>query len=109
MTRILRGIGAMVVSEGSPATADVIVVLAGDRSGYRILKGAELAKQGSAPAVLVSNCKFLYDHAESKLAIEFATRHGYSPGLFIATDWLADSTHGEALHVIAHLRQRGVS
>lgn len=108
MTRILRSLGSLVVNAGSPAAADIIVVLAGDRSGYRILRGAELAKEGLAPAVLVSNCKFLYGHAESGLAIEFAARQGYSPDLFIATDWLTDSTREEAKSVIAVLRERGV-
>ncbi len=88
--------------------ADMIVVLAGDRSGSRILKAAELAKAGLAPSVLVSNCKILYGHPECELAIEFATRHGYSPDLFIATAWLADSTRAEAQNVIEVLRQRRV-
>jgi uncharacterized SAM-binding protein YcdF (DUF218 family) len=98
----------MVVSMDSPVAADIVVVLAGERSGYRILKAAEVAKAGLAPAVLVSNCKLLYGQAESGLAIDFATLRGYSPDLFIATDWLADSTREEAIHAIAQLRQRGV-
>ncbi len=107
-TKILHGLGSLVVSEEPPAAADIIVVLAGERSGYRILKAAELSKEGLAPIVLVSNCKFLYAHAEAELAIQFATRHGYLPELFIATDWLADSTYEEAVHAIAQLRDRGV-
>jgi len=66
--------------------------LAGDRSGFRILKGAELAVAGLAPSVLVSNCKTLYGHSESELATEFATLRGYTRDLFIASDWLAQST-----------------
>jgi uncharacterized SAM-binding protein YcdF (DUF218 family) len=108
MTRILRWLGSLVVREDSPSAADMIVVLAGDRLGYRVLKGAELAREGFAPAILVSNCKVLYSHSESELAIEFASRHGYSPDLFIATDWLADSTQEEATNAVAQLRHRGV-
>lgn len=99
----------MFVRVDSPATCDMIVVLAGDRSGNRILKGAQLAKEGLAPVVLVSNCKFLYGHGESELAAEFAIGHGYSRDLFITTKWLANSTREEAIHAIGQLRSRGVS
>ena len=106
--RLLWWVGSLVVRAESPGAADIIVVLAGDRLGSRILKGAELAKDGLAPYVLVSNCKFLYAHAESQLAIDFATRNRYSPDLFIATNWLADSSHEEAIHAIAELRRLAV-
>jgi len=108
MIRLLWGLGSLVVREDAPAAADIIIVLAGDRSGSRILKGAELAKAGLAPSVLVSNCKILYGHAESGLATEFATRHGYSPDLFITTDWQANSSREEAANAIGTLLRRGV-
>jgi uncharacterized SAM-binding protein YcdF (DUF218 family) len=86
----------------------MIVVLAGERLGCRILKGAELAEAGFATAVLVSNCKLIYAHAESDLAAEFAIRHGHSPDLFITTTWLAHSTLEEARNVVDLLRGRDV-
>lgn len=86
--------------------ADAIVVLAGDGKGNRILKGAELAKEGYAPVVIASNGGENYDRTESSLAIEFAVHRGYAPELFLATDWNVHSTAEEANHAIPLLRAR---
>jgi len=88
--------------------ADIIVVLSGDGSGNRILKGAELAREGFAPAVLAANGGSRYSRTDSQLAIEFAVQHGYSRDLFIETNWSAQSTAEEARHTIGMLRSRGV-
>lgn len=105
---ILRGIGSLFENDGPPVAADIIVVLAGDGLGNRILKGAELAREGFAPAVLVSNGEAKYGRMESELATEFAIQHGYSPGLFIVANWPAHSTVEEAHQAIATMRSRGV-
>ncbi len=105
---ILRGIGALYVQDGPPVAADIIVVLAGDYSGHRILKGAELARQGFAPLVLPDSSSLIYGHTESELGAEYAVRKGYSPKLFITVDWTAHSTVEEARQVVAELRRRGV-
>ena len=47
-------LGEFLVHTETPSHADVIVVLAGDPSGHRILRAAELVKQGYASKVLVS-------------------------------------------------------
>lgn len=104
---ILRGIGSLYVQDGPPVAADIIVVLAGDNSGERVLKGAELARQGFASSVLVNSSELVYGHTESELAAEFAIRKGYSPNLFLEVDWTAHSTAEEAGHAIAELRSRG--
>ena len=61
--------GAWLVHSDEPFPADVVVVLAGDPYGNRILKGADLVKQGFAPKVLVSGPAGLYDLHECDLAI----------------------------------------
>jgi uncharacterized SAM-binding protein YcdF (DUF218 family) len=85
----------------------MIVVLAGDGSGHRILKGAELAQAHFAPAAMVDNSHPYYGYSESDLGAEFAVQHGYSPDLFLKVQWTASSTAEEARHVIADLRARG--
>jgi uncharacterized SAM-binding protein YcdF (DUF218 family) len=106
-TPILRGIGSLLEADGPPVKADAIVVLAGDGKGNRILKGAELGKQGYAPLVIASNGGDRFQRTESALAIEFAVAHGYPASLFLETHWQADSTVDEAWHDIALLRARG--
>jgi uncharacterized SAM-binding protein YcdF (DUF218 family) len=105
---MLRTIGLLLVKDDPPAVADLIVVLSGDGQGNRILKGAELARGGFAPAVLVSNGGFRYSRTESELATEFAVSHGYPAGLFIETNWDAQSTVEESKHAIAFLRNRRI-
>lgn len=95
------------MNDGPPAAADMVVVLAGDGLGHRILKGAELAREGFAPAVLVDNGGTQYGLMESDLATGFAIQHGYSPELFIPAHWTAHSTVEEARHAIEELRKRG--
>lgn len=104
---ILRAAGSVLEKDGPPAKADMIVVLAGDGLGFRILKGAELAREGYAPAVLISNGGFSYLHTESDLAKEFAVQKGYSPNLLISTNWESTSTVDEGERAIAELRRRG--
>jgi uncharacterized SAM-binding protein YcdF (DUF218 family) len=104
---IFRGIGSLYVQDGPPVAADIIVVLAGDYSGQRILKGAELARQGFAPLVLANSSDLIYGHTESELAAEYAVRKGYSPNLFVTVHWTAHSTVEEAGQAVAELRRRG--
>ncbi len=83
-------------------------MLSGDVRGNRILKGAELARAGFAPAVLVSNGRCDYDQGEADLAINFAVGRGYPRELFIGTKWRVQSTVEEARSAAAELRSRGV-
>lgn len=84
----------------------MIVVLAGDFFGNRILKGAELVREGFAPKVLVSGPGEAYGLHESDLAIPFAVRHGYPESYFISFPNDARSTASEADAVLAELRRR---
>jgi uncharacterized SAM-binding protein YcdF (DUF218 family) len=83
-------------------------VLSGDGQGNRILKGAELSREGFAPTVVVCNGGFRYSHTESELATEFAILNGYPTEMFTVTNWDAQSTVEESKHAIALLRSRGI-
>jgi uncharacterized SAM-binding protein YcdF (DUF218 family) len=96
-------IGAWLVHSDEPFRADVIVVLAGDPYGNRILKGAELVKEGFAPKVLVSGPAGLYDLHECDLAIPFVVRRGYPAEWFIPVPHEAHSTDEEAVVFRAEL------
>ena len=92
--------GAWLVHSDPPFRADLIVVLAGDPYGHRILKGADLVRSGYAPKVLVSGPPGFYGSHESDLAIQFVVRHGYPADWFIAAPHEAHSTdeEGRALY-----------
>ena len=66
-----------------PAHADIAVVLAGDYYGNRILRAAELVKQGYVPNVLVSGPAYDLRLYECDLEIPFAVKHGYPESWFI--------------------------
>lgn len=98
---------ALVVSE-EPFPADAVVVLAGDRFGRRILKGAELVRQGFAPAAYISGPCDYYGTCESDSAIDFAVKHGYPRSSFVGVPHSALSTLEEAGVFARELRSRGV-
>jgi uncharacterized SAM-binding protein YcdF (DUF218 family) len=96
------------VRSESPATADLIVVLAGDYSGNRILAAGDLVRRGFAPKAVVSGPSGEYGLHETDLAIPFAVRHGYPESYFIPLPNDDRSTKDEAADVLAALRQRHV-
>lgn len=106
-TAWLTALGNALVREDGPAKADVAVVLAGDKYGNRILKGAELVRQGYVSAVLVSGPS-LYNTYESDMAIAFAVRRGNPPQWFIPLPHNADSTAEESWQVLPYLASRNV-
>lgn len=104
----LGAMGRYLVKADGPDKADMVVVLAGDGFGYRILKAAELVKQGYAPKVLVSGPPGIYGHHECDLAIPFAVKQGYPEKWFIPLPTNSLSTREEAQAVIPELRKRQV-
>lgn len=100
-------LGGFLVKADGAAPADMIVVLAGDFSGNRILTGADLVRKGIAPKALISGPAEAYGHHESDLAIAFATARGYPESYFIALPNDARSTKSEADAVLAELRRLG--
>lgn len=104
----LRALGNALINAEAPVKADLAVVLAGDSYGHRVLKGAELVREGYAPAALVSGPSGSYGLHECDLAIAFAVKKGYDAGHFIPARHHALSTAEEAEILAKELRRRGV-
>jgi uncharacterized SAM-binding protein YcdF (DUF218 family) len=98
----MTALGAALVRQDGPAKADFAVVLAGDKYGNRILKGAELVRQGYVPTVLVSGPAW-YGTYESDAAIAFAVAHGYPPEWFVPVPHRAESTSEEVWQILHSL------
>jgi len=86
----------------------MIVVLAGDFSGNRILTAGDLVRRGFASKALVSGTSGEYGLHETDLAIPFAVRHGYPASYFVALPNDARSTRDEASDVLAALSKLNV-
>jgi uncharacterized SAM-binding protein YcdF (DUF218 family) len=104
----LPALGKILIAAEEPQKADIIVVLAGDPYGQRILKGAELVKQGYALKALISGPNGMYGYHEDELAIPFAVNHGYPREYFIGAPNESHSTRDEADAILADLRRLGV-
>jgi uncharacterized SAM-binding protein YcdF (DUF218 family) len=104
----LAALGGYLVRTDPPARADAALVLAGDQYGYRILKGAEMVRQGYTKTVLVSGPEGMYGFNEAELAIPFAVRSGYPASWFVAAPNRSFSTREEAAAMAGVLRARGV-
>ena len=103
----LAASGRFLVKADGPAPADMVVVLAGDFSGNRILTAGDLVRHGLAPHALVSGPSGAYGMHESDLAIHFAAQHGYPESYFIAMQNDSRSTVSEADTILTELRRRG--
>ncbi len=103
---ILSGLGAYLVHDEPPRRADVIFVLAGDATGHRILKGAELVREGYAPVALVSG-PLIYLVHECDLAISLAEHAGYPASYFIPFPHDALSTVEEARDAVPKFHEMG--
>jgi uncharacterized SAM-binding protein YcdF (DUF218 family) len=104
----LGALGQYLVSTDSAVQADIVVVLAGDGYGHRILRAGELVRQGLAPTALVSGPEGLYGYYESELAIPFAVQQGYPASWFVPFRNKALSTREEASAIVPELRKLGV-
>lgn len=102
---ILSSMGHFLVLADAPVPADIVIVLAGDFSGNRILKGGDLVRQGLAGIALVSGPPGLYGHNEADLAVDFAVTQGYPPAYFRKAPHQGLSTQEEAEAVALELRR----
>jgi len=98
----------LVQDDGAPVRADACLVLAGDSFGRRILKGADLVRQGRVPLAYVSGPDELYGFTEDELAIQFAVKRGAAREWFVGLPNQANSTEEEALMLLPLLQQKGV-
>jgi uncharacterized SAM-binding protein YcdF (DUF218 family) len=101
----LAALGGYLVRAEPPVQADMIVVLAGDFSGNRILTAGDLVRRGFAPKALVSGPSGAYGLHESDLAIQFAVHHGFPESYFVALFNDSHSTKAEADDVLAALNK----
>ena len=104
-----RKAGEFLIQAEDPQKADIAVILAGDWTGNRVLKGGELVRAGLVPAALVDGPPQHYDIPESDLAVRFAVTRGYPESYFIRFPMNASSTDEEARIVLPELRRRGCS
>jgi uncharacterized SAM-binding protein YcdF (DUF218 family) len=104
----LRAAGGFLVRGQDPFHADMIVALAGDDHGNRIIGAAQLVKEGYAPKVLVSGPECCYGHRDSDLAIALAIRRGYPAEWFVPFPIRSTSTAGEAREILPELGRRHV-
>jgi uncharacterized SAM-binding protein YcdF (DUF218 family) len=98
-------LGGYLIHDEAPAPADMVVVLAGDYLGNRIITAANLVRRGLAPKVLVSGPGNVYGEYESDLAIAFAVRHGFPQSYFVPFPNDSMSTAAEADAIIPELRK----
>lgn len=106
-TKILGALGAYLVQAGPPQEADAALVLAGDGWGHRILTGAQLARDGYVPRVLVSGPDGAYGNHECDLAIPFAVKQGYPESYFVHMEHSGRSTLAEGQAVLTGIRRMG--
>ena len=104
----LAALGRGLVHDDGPAKAEIAVVLAGEPWGYRLTRGAELARQGYVPRVLVSGPPGLYGINEADAAIRFAIVRGYPAEWFIPLYHTGLSTREEAVAVLDALKLRNI-
>jgi uncharacterized SAM-binding protein YcdF (DUF218 family) len=101
----LSALGGYLIRDEAAVQADIIVVLAGDYFGNRILTAGDLVRRGLAPKALVSGPGDVYGVHESDLAIAFAVRHGLPESYFLPFPNDSKSTASEADAVIPELRK----
>lgn len=103
-TPILTGMARYLDQSGPPQKAEAVFVLAGDSYGKRILKGAELVREGWAPEAIISGPAGTYGFYECDLAIPFAVKAGYPESYFVRFPHSARSTQEEAAAAAAEFK-----
>lgn len=101
----LAAVGGYLVREQAPEKADIAIVLGGDYSGRRILKAAELVREGYVPQALVSGPGGAYGSHECDLAIPFAVKAGFPESYFRHMEHDGHSTRDEAQAAAPTLRR----
>ena len=109
----LSFLGRYLIDSQPPQSADLILVLAGNFYGPRVLKGVELVTAGYAPLTLISGTPYQgrpedQVRPEGELAISFLAKQGYSARLFESFSENARSTIEEAIILRGELARRHV-
>lgn len=103
-----RWLGESLVKEQTPVKAEAILVLGGDYTCGRILKAAELVREGYASRIIVSGGQPQYELQEADLAVQCAVRHGFAREIFVPVYLNAFSTRDEAERLKPVLERLGV-
>lgn len=101
---VLAPLGRYLVREDALVKCDCLFVLAGDQSGNRVMKSAELYRAGMAPKVFVSGAGWVFGKTEDELAIEFAKQNGATDVPFTGLPNDGNSTISEGRLVYPALR-----
>jgi uncharacterized SAM-binding protein YcdF (DUF218 family) len=101
--------GTALIADQPPVKAQAVICLAGDSVGNRIIRSAELVREGYAPVVLVSGPGSVYGTNEAVLAIDFAVAHGFPREYFKPVKHDANSTLEEAWAFRAHLEKERIT
>lgn len=104
--RMLSSVGTVLDAGEAPQRGDAALVLAGGWTGERVLKAAEVAKQGLVPYVLFSSPSDYYETQECQFEIGLARKHGYTAQQFECAPTQGRSTQEEAVSMVAELRRR---
>ncbi len=104
--RLFAALGGYLVKTDPPSKADVVFVLAGDPAGNRILKAAELVREGYAPKAMISGPDGMYGFHECDLAISFAVKAGFPESEFLHFENEAHSTQEEVNFAVAEFHKR---
>jgi uncharacterized SAM-binding protein YcdF (DUF218 family) len=105
--QILEAMGAALVKNDPPEKADVVVALAGDDDGYRVLTAGQLVKDGWAPYALISGTPYLLsNHAE--MTIAYAVAHGYPRSYFHPFERAMVATRDETKDIARFLKAQGI-
>jgi uncharacterized SAM-binding protein YcdF (DUF218 family) len=105
---VLFAMGSLLVNSENPSKADIVIVLGGDYLGNRVIKGAELVREGYAPKLMLSRGTQLYGRNESDIEADFAADRGYDRRTMIPLTTPVDSTSDEARTMLPQLRTMGV-
>jgi len=103
----MTALARFLVDSDTPAPADLVVVLAGDLAGNRILTAAGLVRRGLAPGALISGPSGVFGRHESDFAIAYAVSRGYPESYFIAAPNDSRSTVAEAQALLPLIRRLG--
>lgn len=99
----LPAFGRLLIHDDGPAPADIAVILAGDYTGARALRAAELLRAGMVPRVMVSGPPGMYGVNEADAAVRFLAARGYPENAFLPVYHTATSTREEAHILLAEL------
>jgi uncharacterized SAM-binding protein YcdF (DUF218 family) len=105
--QFMTALGNYLVVNEPPEHVDAVVVLAGDQTGERVLKAAELVKAGWAPYALVSGTPVLLTD-EAELNVAYAVSKGYPPTIFRPLERDTHSTREETVQIASELKSKNI-